>query len=343
MTRWNVNPETPLEELWSRWLSEIQNELDEATVGLYELHGTTHLVPFFKSLAGITSAGCANYARKRLGEVKSVTVKKEQSTRRFLTWCEEQGYVEGAPAVPPLPRRALGTAFRLRRRGRATDLTVDEVRALLDALPEWSSPRNAEPFVVRARFVVEFETTLRPSTLNALSVPEHYQHGASAIVITDEIDKARFGRDLPLSDEARAALDAVVPKAGLIFGDHDYRDRLRKAAAAALPPNKAKTFTAYDLRHARLTQLAETGNLTGAAYLAGHKRVTTTALYVRANQSAARRALAAVGPTGVAPPRSKPASHRNRLAGPSNSSDSREQCEGGDLNPHGSNPASTSS
>ena len=40
------------------------------------------------------------------------------------------------------------------------------------------------------------------------------------------------------------------------------------------------TFTAHDLRQARLTQLAESGNLTGAAYLAGHKRVSTTALYV---------------------------------------------------------------
>ena len=45
-------------------------------------------------------------------------------------------------------------------------------------------------------------------------------------------------------------------------------------------------FTAYDRRHARLTQLAESYDLTGAAYLAGHKRVSTTALYVRANRSA---------------------------------------------------------
>lgn len=151
-----------------------------------------------------------------------------------------------------------------------------------------------------------FETTLRPSTLDALSVPEHYQRGSNAIAITDELDKARFGPPVQLSDAARAALDAVIPEAGLIFGDHDYRDQLRKVARAVLPAHKAKTFTAYDLRHARLTQLAETGNLTGAAYLAGHKKVTTTAIYAGANQAAAPRPLAAVGPTGVAPPRSKP-------------------------------------
>jgi hypothetical protein len=64
--------------------------------------------------------------------------------------------------------------------------------------------------------MVAFETTLRPSTLNALSVPEHYTRGASTLAITDSIDKARFGREVPLSEDARAALDAVIPEAGLI-------------------------------------------------------------------------------------------------------------------------------
>jgi hypothetical protein len=62
-----------------------------------------------------------------------------------------------------------------------------------------------------------------------------------------------------MSAEARAALDAVVPEARLIFGKHDHREQLKKAAEKALPPHKAATFTAYDLRHRRLRQLAETG------------------------------------------------------------------------------------
>ncbi len=52
---------------------------------------------------------------------------------------------------------------------------------LIAALPVWSNPRNAPRFPVRARFIVAYETSLRPSTLSALSVPEHYTAGASAL------------------------------------------------------------------------------------------------------------------------------------------------------------------
>jgi integrase len=111
------------------------------------------------------------------------------------------------------------------------------------------------------------------------------------LVITDRIDKARFGRELPLTTLARQALESVCPEAGLIFSRHEYRDALRKAAHRALTPEKAKTFTAYDLRHARATQWAETGNLVGVAYLLGHKQVTTTNRYARPDRAAAERVL----------------------------------------------------
>ena len=134
--------------------------------------------------------------------------------------------------------------------------------------------------MVRLRFVVAFKTALRPETLNCLKAPDHYVRGAATLNITDDIDKARFGRVLPLTEEARAALDAVCPDSGLIFGAHDCRNQLGKAANAVLDEQRAKTFTAYDLRHHRLTQLAEGGNLLGTAFLAGHKRATTTDRYL---------------------------------------------------------------
>jgi hypothetical protein len=46
---------------------------------------------------------------------------------------------------------------------------------------------------------------------------------------------------------------------GPIFGDHDYRDQLKKAAAKVLPPEKAKTFTAYDRCAAKSKRLALSG------------------------------------------------------------------------------------
>jgi integrase len=124
-----------------------------------------------------------------------------------------------------------------------------------------------------------------------LSVPENYVRGSSLLVITEAIDKARFGREVPLTPRAREALDAVAPRAGVIFGRHDYRPQLAKAAAKVLPPERARTFTAYDLRHARATQWAEGGNLVGVAYLLGHKQVTTTNRYARPNEAAAKRVL----------------------------------------------------
>jgi integrase len=344
MTSWRIDPSTPTIDMMARWLDETSTEVDEATSGLYELHCRTHLAPHFETLESITTATIATYSRIRLGKVKRATLQKERSTlRRFLGWCQEQGYVEQAPALAVLPRRATGTEYHQRRRGRATDLSVDEVRALIAELPIWSNPRNVPRFAVRARFVVAYETSLRPSTLSALSVPEHYTPGASTLILTADIDKARFARELPLSAEARAALETVVPKEGVIFGEHDYRDILKKAASKVLSPEKAATFTEYDLRHGRLTQLAETGNLTGAAYLAGHKRVSTTDRYVRPGRRAAERALEAVGATGFALPPPNPTTAAARLMGQPNPSNRKTLCEGEDSNLHGSYPASTSS
>lgn len=193
MTRWNIDPETPLERLWARWLSEIKNELDESTASLYELHGTTHIVPFFRVVAEITRPQCATYQRQRLGKVKRATVKKELSTlRRFLAWAGEQGYVDEPPEIPPLPRRASGTPFEKRRRGRATELTPDECRTIIDKLPQWSSSKRTKRFPIRARFVVAYETALRPSTLNELSGAGALQPGS------DDADADRRGRQSPL-------------------------------------------------------------------------------------------------------------------------------------------------
>ncbi|MBE7481598.1 MAG: tyrosine-type recombinase/integrase [Polyangiaceae bacterium] len=77
----------------------------------------------------------------------------------------------------------------------------------------------------------------------------------------------------------------------IIFGRHHCRDRLTAAARAVLSPEKAATFTPYDLRHSRATEWAESGNLVGVAFLLGHKHISTTNRYTRPNEAAARRVL----------------------------------------------------
>jgi integrase len=143
----------------------------------------------------------------------------------------------------------------------------------------------------RARFTLAWETALRPETLNRLQAPEDYRPGASTLVIRDEADKARFGRELPLSLAARAALDSVCPDVGPIFGEHDYRGPLRKAAlAAGIDKFRAERVTDYDFRHSRLTYLGEVSdNLSGIMFIAGHKDPGTTARYMKPQKRAAKK------------------------------------------------------
>ena len=140
----------------------------------------THCTPFFGTLGNLNDATCAQYGRNRLRSVKRETVEKEQSAlRRLLRWCEEQGIMSKAPAVPSLPRKATGTPYKVRRRGKATELSPEEVQAVVSALPERSESPRVAPFPIRTRFIVEFETALRPATLSELSVPENYRKGAT--------------------------------------------------------------------------------------------------------------------------------------------------------------------
>lgn len=300
MSRWDLPPDKTLAALMAEWREAMVNQVDAGTVEMYATH-CRHLCKHFPRAENITKAGIADYSRARLGKVIKSTVQKERSTLNgFLEWALEQGHLLERPEFPTLPKRAVGTAAQPPRR--VTVLTPEQARALIAMLPQWSSARGqAEAFPVRSRFVVAHETALRPATLDWLSVPEHYTKGAAVLIITDEIDKARFGRELPLTDRARAALDAVAPREGLIFGDHDYRYPLERAAEKALPPELARTFSAYDFRHSRATEwVEESGDIAGTAYLLGHKQVTTTNRYAHPGLRAGRRVLDAASgsPTG---------------------------------------------
>ena len=156
-------------------------------------------------------------------------------------------------------------------------------------LPE----RSKLGYPMRAYYEVMRETGLRPSTLHRLRTPDDYQPTALYLTIREDADKARYGRELPLSDRARAALDSACPEQGTIFPKFDGRHTLRKAAlAAGLDAERASKFSAYDLRHSLATELTErSGNLVGVGYLLGHKHVTTTNHYVHARRRAAESVL----------------------------------------------------
>jgi hypothetical protein len=141
--------------------------------------------------------------------------------------------------------------------------------------------------------VFAYETALRPATVEDLQWRD-WNPEEGTLTIRDEVDKARFGRVLPLSPRAAAALHAALALSvdtadgDPIFGRHDARTPLLRAAKAAGIPSLAD----YDFRHARLTHLAEAGvALPAVAYIAGHKHLTTTDHYARATYRAAEDAM----------------------------------------------------
>ena len=173
------------------------------------------------------------------------------------------------------------------------------------------------------------------------------------LIIRDEVDKNRFGRELPLSDAARAAFDSVCPESDLIFGRHDCIMHLRRAAkAAGIDAHRAERISDYDFRHSAATHLGRSSdNLPGVKYLLGHKQPATTARYMRPQKDAAAqvlRASAAAKQTPPAPPRrSYPqilaeywpstvgGGRWRRTERSTKSAINPSLCEEGDSNPHG--------
>lgn len=261
---------------------------------MYTMHLTVHIVPYFRSLDGITTRTVDAYASHRLGSVKRKTVVKELSTiRQLLAYLERQGKIPRAPEVRSPGKRALGTPAQEQQH---VDLTAEQVRAILDAMPEATrraGKGGGNP--ARAFFVVMWETGLRYATLARIRAPFDYRRGATELRVRAEVDKARYARDLPLSPRAREALDAVCPDEGLIFGACDYRHTLQQAAVrAGIPEADARHIGYHTIRHAMLMDVgSKTSDLTAIAYLAGHKHVTTTAQYVRGRKEGAAEALAA--------------------------------------------------
>jgi integrase len=261
--------------------------------------GTSHWVPFFEdALSNLTAEQIDEYTTERLSKVLAATVRKEHSgLRGLIAWASapERGLMPFVE-VPSLPKKAVGTKPERRTRSAAIEISPAEAKKILSLLPEWSSSPSVadKPHPIRARFIVQYETGLRPELIDRLSVPEHYRRGSKAITITRELDKNRWARPVPLSAAARKALDRVLPKDGVIFGNHRYETPLRRAARLAMPkdPERAKLFTGAHLRSARVTHWIDEGApLTGIQYLVGHKHLETTAKYVRPSERAALSVL----------------------------------------------------
>jgi site-specific recombinase XerD len=282
-----------LAEAFAEWTGEIA--VRAATLRQYDAYTVQWLREWRRSTE-MTEPSIAAYFRRRLREVTRKSVQNETSAlRQFSTWAVETGLFDVPIAVPTIPKGVNGTPYTERRRTRAPELSADEIEGILARLPEHSDARSpGERFPVKARFEVMWETTLRPASLDKLSVPEHWAPGERVLRVDDADDKEGFGRELPLTKRAQEALARVAPDAGLIFGAHKYFRYLGPAAAAVLPAAKARIFTGQHVRSAAITRALErSSNLAGTMFLAGHKHASTTSKYVRPTFRAAEAVLRA--------------------------------------------------
>lgn len=292
-------PDTPgrrasalsLEDALGEWLAALEATHDEETLKIYRWMAKTKFLPFFRRLDGITPGTLSDYMTTRLREVTRETTAKELSIiSGFLTWLVDARIWTERPANPRVPQRATGVRVG-RQREAPVDLSLEDVAKLLAALPERSS---RDGFLVRDYYLVAYETSLRPTTLDSLEVPRHWRLGEASLRITDRIDKARFGREVDITPAAVAALTRAMGDRteGLVFGRAWRWRYLKDAALHVFGEERGTDVAPYDLRHGRITHLLDAGgSLSGVAYIAGHKRVTTTDRYARPNRRAAAAAL----------------------------------------------------
>lgn len=290
-----------LEDLFLEWLSSLHGVLAPGTISTNEIYGA-HLLAFFPDLDAITTSTVRAYSQERLAKVQRKTLRKELSALRvFLSWADECGYVKNMPHVPTPARTATGTV-QIKRKAEPVPVTEKQADRIIAALPEWSRFIGGKRVPVRAFVRVLWETGLRPSTVHRIEVPAHWQPGSSTLEIPSKNDKARFGRKIHLTPAAVKALELAWSKGkrgAQPFGRvgairTDYRKTLRRAAVRCKLPN-AGALSLYDFRHARaLDVLDKTSDLQGAAFMLGHKQLTTTNKYLHPGESAGERVIKAI-------------------------------------------------
>lgn len=284
--------EAPLVDLAGQWLVAYGADHAAETRDECERYVASLFLPRWTSLATMTEASLAEYTRDRLRAVSASTAKKEQSAlRSFFAWCVERGHLTEAPRVVSPPKRATGTPTGRHKR---PDLTPAQVEALIAALPV-ETPSGVP---IRDVVALIWDTTLRIATVRRLSVPEHYRPGARHLMISSDVDKSRFAREVPLTPRARRILDRHAREPGPIFalGEGVHRRHLYAAAVAVgLPEDVASHVGPHSLRHAAITHLATSPatNIGGVAMIAGHRTLSITSRYVHAGREAAEAALAA--------------------------------------------------
>jgi hypothetical protein len=212
-----ASPNRPLDEVAAAWLADVEPTLDPTTFKLYQnTYVGGHFAPFFRTMDRVSTVGIEEYKAHRLRQVRRETLKKElHALTRFVKWAYKRGHLSELPLVELPPRHVAGTTASQSRKRKFLVFTEAEIEAVLARLPEWTeSKKKKGSFPVRARFIVAWETGLRPSTLCKLCAPGDYRRGDQHLVIREEADKADFGRELPLTSARERRSTRCAPTQG---------------------------------------------------------------------------------------------------------------------------------
>ena len=353
------DPTAKLSEVAAAYLAEKSGgEITERTANLRKIHLRVHLLPRFKRLCDVTRGALASYQSERLKRVRYSTVQKELSTlMQVLKFAEIKSWIGQIPRFPDRPHKSLGTKAKQAPSGWTKGFTAATARQLIPHLPDLcrKNRKSGEQWPLRPYFALMFETALRPGFWDGFRVGTHWHPGQRHLDVTEDVDKNRWERKVPLSPHACELLEGCyhaeihrlgqLRNGGQLVRTLDYRTSLRQAArAAGIPEHIASRVKAYDMRHARTTELMDQsgGRTLGVGFLVGHKQASTTNRYSHADEKQAAEVVDLVsgnsgGDTGggvekrvfgVCAGRPKVAVFL--------------QCEGEDSNLHGSYPTSTS-
>jgi integrase len=291
-----------LTDTFARFIASLTGKKSAEYLRKMESHFGAHFAHRWRTLAEMTQPGAIDtYASDRLAgkspaveptkkfkrraKAEPVTVHKELVTlRRFLKWTLKMGMIAELPHVEPVSQVSSYTP---------PDYSTEDAKRLLAALPSRREHPSRHP--VREFFTLQWAQASRPGEVESLRVRD-VNLKRREMTIRQSEDKARVGRTVALSDEAAEVIEDMLaekrPADSFLFGVHNYRAQLAKAAAALELPRP----TRHHLRHFRLTELGHTPGVSPAAlqFLAGHKHMSTTDKYIHSKTKATRDLFDAV-------------------------------------------------
>jgi integrase len=226
----------------------------------------------WKALAGhfATLAGASDTPR-----IEAYKLARLATLRRFYAFAVAQGWLQHPPVIAPMSAKAVGHKLPTSKDG-AVETTPEQVETIIGLLPAHASrvrAKGARLTPIRGPFVIGYDHMLRPGQIERLTVPRHWAPGKRELNITEDIDKNRCKRPVPLSARSVDECDAeyrelerqgLIPADGsnvLLFGKfkHSSRPYLKDAAEkAGLPKHEAKHFSSYDFKHSGVTHLGDT-------------------------------------------------------------------------------------